>query len=118
MNKIKNKKKTRVNILTISLVVILIVILIIVRNSPSPDTTKEIAECIGKNAILYTQLGCHACETQEKMFGEDYQHLNVVDCFYEREKCSEIEYTPTWIINNEKIIGVQSIEKLQESTGC
>jgi hypothetical protein len=41
--------------------------------------------------------------THEKAFGENYQNLNVVDCFYEREKCSEIEYTPTWIINNEKI---------------
>jgi hypothetical protein len=117
----KNKtKRIVINLLTVIFVLILVGVLLAVRKSPHPDTTEEIAKCIGKNAILYTQLGCHACETQEQMFGENYQHLNVVDCFYDRETCTEkqIEYTPTWIINNEKIIGVQSIEKLQELTGC
>ena len=105
----------------ITLIIILVIILLsvlILSSKKHPETTKEIAECIGENAVLYTQLGCHACETQENIFGENYQYLNVVDCFYEREKCLEIQYTPTWIINNEEYIGAQSIEKLQELTGC
>lgn len=116
----KKRKRLFLNILTISLAALFILILILIRNSPHPDTTEEVAQCIGKRAVLYTQLGCHACETQEQMFGENYQYLNVVDCFYDRETCTEkqIEYTPTWIINNEKIIGVQSIEELQKLTGC
>ena len=44
--------------------------------------------------------------------------LNVIDCFYEQEKCTNIQYTPTWIINGQKYEGFQSIEKLKELTGC
>ena len=109
-----------INLATIIIIIALIGILLALRNSSNEDTTEEIAKCIGENAKLYTQLGCHACEAQEKMFGENYQHLTIIDCWDDREKCAEkeIEYTPTWIINGEKIIGVQEIEKLQELTGC
>ena len=119
MNKKRKTKKLVINLITIAIIAILIIVLIQIRDSPS-NTTEEITKCIGENAKLYTQLGCHACEAQEKMFGENYQHLTIIDCWDDREKCAEkeIEYTPTWIINGEKIIGVQEIEKLQELTGC
>ena len=76
--------------------------------------------CIGQNSELYIQLGCHACETQEELFGENYQYLNSIDCFFEREQCIDagITATPTWIIDGKKYIGVQNIEKLKELTGC
>ncbi len=120
--KMKNKtKKLVINLITVIIILGLIGVLLAVRNSPNNNnTTEEIAKCIGENAILYTQLGCHACEAQEEMFGEYYKYLTIIDCWDERETCTEkqIEYTPTWIINNEKVIGVQEIEKLQELTGC
>lgn len=113
-------KRWVINIAIILIVLALIGILLAIKNSPNQNTTKEIAQCIGQKSTLYTQLGCHACGIQENMFGENYQYLNVVDCWHNHEKCVEkvIEYTPTWIINEEKVIGVQSIEKLQELTGC
>ena len=89
-----------------------------IMNKPSPETSKEITECIGKNSKIYVQLGCHACESQEELFGDNYQYLNIIDCFYEREKCEGIESTPTWIIKGEKHTGVQPISTLQELTGC
>jgi hypothetical protein len=84
------------------------------------ETPEATAKCIGENSVLYTQLGCHACEIQEDLFGESYEQLNKIDCFYEMEKCSTkgITATPTWIIKGEKYVGVQSIEKLKELTGC
>ena len=82
------------------------------------ETPDEIAKCIGKNSILYIQLGCSACKTQENLFGESYQYLTKVDCWFERDKCTEIQKTPTWIIKGEKYEGVQSIEKLKELTNC
>ncbi len=104
----------------ITLIIILGIVLLsfAVLNKSHPDIEKEIVQCIGENSILYIQLGCHACETQEKMFGNNYQYLNVIDCFFEREKCQEIAATPTWIINNEKYVGVQEIDKLKELTNC
>ncbi len=109
------KKKSWITLIVI-IVTILIAILILTRSHP--ETSSEIAKCIGRNSELYTQLGCSACQIQEQLFRDNYKYLNVIDCWYEREKCTEIEYTPTWIIKGEKYIGVLSIEELQELTDC
>lgn len=104
----------------VTLIIIFGIILLsfFVLNKSSPNVEKQTAECIGNNSVLYVQLGCHACETQEKMFGNNYQYINVVDCFFEQEKCMEITATPTWIIGGEKYRGIQSLDKLKELTGC
>lgn len=109
------KKKSLVTILMIIVVVILA---IIIMSRAHPETDAEVAKCIGKNSGLYVQLGCNACKTQEEMFGENAKYLNIIDCWFEREKCSGIEKIPTWVIKGEKYVGVQSIEKLKELTGC
>jgi hypothetical protein len=111
-------KRKVINTITFFVVVGVIILAVFLINKPGEETSDEIAKCIGKNSVLYIQLGCHACETQENLFGESYQYLNKIDCFYERDKCTNITATPTWLINKEKYIGVQSIEKLQELTGC
>ena len=109
-------KKKHVTILVILSVIIFSIIIIF--DEPNTETSEDIVKCIGQNSKLYVQLGCHACESQEEIFGENYKYLDVVDCFYERDKCSEIKYTPTWIIKGEEYVGVQSIEKLKELVGC
>ena len=107
--------------LTIAIIISVIIFSVIVINR-SNGTPDETAKCIGQNSELYIQLGCHACESQEKLFGESYQYLNTIDCFYEEErnKCitAEITATPTWIIDGKKYVGVQSIEELKKLTGC
>jgi len=108
-------KKRWITIIIILGVIILAFFLINKNKNETPD---EIAKCIGKNSLLYTQLGCHACKTQEDLFGESYQYLNKIDCWFERDKCEDITATPTWIIKGEKYIGVQTIEKLKELTNC
>ncbi len=101
-------------------IIIISIILIILSLKGNGHTSKALAECIGENSELYVQLGCGACEVQGEMFGENYQYLNTIDCAYERQKCldKEITGTPTWIINEEKYKGIQTIEKLKELTGC
>lgn len=108
-------KKSSVTILIILGVIIFATIILIKSNG---NIDEELAKCIGENSELYVQLGCNACGTQTDKFGENKKYLNVIDCWKEREKCSGIEYTPTWIIEGEKYIGVQSIDKLKELTGC
>ncbi len=109
------KKNSFITILIIIAVIVLSYFLI--RGSPQ-NTDAHTAKCIGENSVLYVQIGCHACENQEEMFGDSAQYLNIIDCFYEREKCGEIEATPTWLINGEYYKGVQTIDKLKELTGC
>jgi len=107
------------NLVTILVVLAVIVLAIIILSKPAPTgTSEEIAKCIGENSELYVQAGCSHCEDQKELFGENYQYLNIIDCFFEIERCEEITATPTWIIDGKKIAGFQSIEKLQELTGC
>jgi hypothetical protein len=116
----KSKKNLIINIMIILAVIIIAIILLII-NRPNPNkTSEEIAKCIGSKSVLYTQLGCHYCKNQEDMFGENYKYLNVIDCWYDNRACVEnnITGTPSWIIKGKKYSGVQTIEKLQELTGC
>lgn len=110
------KKKNTRNLIIIILTLLIVTILIFPKKIV--DTSKEIAECIGENSILYTQLGCTACKTQENLFGENYEYLEIIDCYYNPELCGEIKGTPTWIISNQEYLGVQTIDKLKELTGC
>lgn len=104
---------------TIAIIVGVIILSYFVLTKPPGElTSKEVAECIAENSVVYEQLGCHACETQQELFGENYQYLNTVDCFFEREKCSNVRATPTWVINGKAIEGVQQIDTLRELTGC
>ena len=86
-----------------------------VKDLPS----EEVARYIGEHSVLYVQTGCHACKVQEDLFGENYKYLNTINCFEDIQACVSlgIEATPTWIINGEKYVGVQSVEKLKELTG-
>lgn len=104
--------------ITGGVIVAVIIFAIVMKSFIGNGASKQTAECIGENSELYVQLGCHACESQEKLFGENYQYLNIIDCWFEQEKCGGITHTPTWIINGEKYRGVRSIKELKELTGC
>lgn len=111
------KKKS---LITLIVVLVVIVLAIVILTRSHPETSDDVAKCIGSKSTLYVQLGCHACDLQEEMFGESYEYISSVDCFFEREKCIEdnIQATPTWIINDEKVVGVKSVEELQNLIGC
>lgn len=114
----KNLKKKKIIYYSIILVAIGLAILLTILSKPQLAVDEKTARCIGENSIIYTQLGCHACEAQEDLFGENYKYLNVIDCFYELDKCMNITATPTWIIDENKYKGLRNIEELKELTGC
>lgn len=117
--KVKMKKKV-VSLGVIIIVVILFALFIILSKNHNVKVDVKVIKCIGSKSTLYVQKGCHYCERQEKMFGDQINSIDVVDCWYEREKCIEqgITATPTWIIYGNKYIGVHSIEELKNLTGC
>jgi hypothetical protein len=114
------KKKTKSIIIPIIIILVVAILLYFALNKNPVNTDSEIVKCIGSKSILYTQLGCSHCKTQKELFGDNYQYLKTIDCFYQREECiaNNITGTPTWIVKNEEYVGVQSIEKLKELTGC
>jgi hypothetical protein len=106
------------SIVTLAIVLAVIILAVILLTRSHPDVSEETAKCIGENSVLYSQLGCHACEYQEDLFGENYKYLNVIDCWIDQEKCLGIKGTPTWIINDQEYLGARTIEQLKELTGC
>lgn len=126
-------KKRTLNILLTALIIFLIIsVVAYIKLKPASDTDAETAKCIGEKATLYIQLGCSHCQDQEELFGNSFQHIKSVDCFFERDKCLNISYinsdtgtrqngivgTPTWIIDDTGYVGVQTIEQLKTLTGC
>lgn len=84
------------------------------------EYSQETIECIANNSILYVQLGCSHCETQEEIIGDHLDIFEIIDCFYNLKLCEEqgIAHTPTWIINDLHIKGVYDIYELKDMTGC
>jgi hypothetical protein len=112
------RKLSKNDLITFIIILAVIIIAIFTLRKDFPETDAGISKCIGENSILYSRLGCHFCEEQKKVFGDNYQYLTVVDCFFETDKCADITSTPTWIINGKSYIGVQKFDKLKELTGC
>ena len=113
----KSKKTTWV---TVGIIIGVIILAYFLINKPKTETPEAVAKCIGEKSTLYVRTGCSHCRTQENMFGDNLKYLNIIDCLYEKDKCIEKEITnvPAWIINGEKIEGVQPIDKLRKLTGC
>jgi protein-disulfide isomerase len=85
------------------------------------------AKCLAsKKATMYGSYLCPHCDDQKRMFGSSFQYVAYVECSVpgSREmsfdcKVELIRYTPTWILaNEERLVGVQSLETLSSKTGC
>ncbi len=112
-------KKRGQQYLTIGIIVLILVIALVIMFWPkSVDADVETAKCIGENSILYTQIGCHHCEDQEAMFGNNTEYLNIFLCNTDWSKCGHIQGTPAWEIEGTTYAGVMSIKELKELTGC
>lgn len=115
----KKKKKRMMLLNTFIILIILAISFFSITTSKNKGTTDEgLIKCIGEKSTLYVQLGCSHCRTQENLFGENLKYINLIDCFYENEKCGEVAGTPSWEINGEYYLGVKSIKKLKELTKC
>ncbi len=117
-HKISKSDSNKSSYITFGIIILVLLVALGIIFFPKQTSTTEVTKCIGQHSMLYVQYGCSHCKTQEDMFGDNLKYLNTVDCYYEQSKCASIEATPTWVINGKQIVGVQSIEKLKELTGC
>jgi len=117
------KKEKIISPLIIVSILLIVGIVIYFKNNPTNQTPEALARCIGEKSTLYTLSTCFHCKDQEAMFGENVEILNIIVCDKDetsRQSCidAEIQATPTWIINNQSYVGVQSIENLKKITNC
>ncbi len=112
-------KKDNLTIIILAVIVIAI-ILIINYSKENGNGDEAVIQCIAENSQLIVKEGCPACVSQEEIIEEYIDKFEVIDCSIEFQKCIGLGIThiPTWIINEEKYEGVQSIKKLRELTGC
>ena len=110
----------RGSLVTTIIILFVIALAIYALTRSNANTDEELAKCIGSKSALYIQTGCFACQKQEDLFGDTYKFLNTIDCLVQKQECldKEITATPTWIINSKKFVGIRTIEKLKELTGC
>ena len=108
------------NLVTIIIVLAIIVFSIWALTKDNANVDEELAKCIGQNSTLYVKTGCSACEAQKDLFGDSIKHLEIINCMTQARECANhgIISVPTWIINNNRHVNVQSIEKLKSLTGC
>jgi len=108
------------NLVTAIIVLVIIIFSIWAITKDKPDVDEELAKCIGQNSVLYVRTGCFACETQKDLFKENIKYLQIVDCMTQAQECVNkgISSVPTWIINGNRYVSVQSIDKLQGLTKC
>ncbi len=123
MSLVTMKKDLKIYLGLLGIVVLVVLGINFLKSSNGDEENlSELAKCIGEKATLYIQLGCSHCDAQEKLFGENYPYLKVIDCTVaeDRQKCidAEISGTPTWIVNGEKYPGFKTLEELKEITEC
>ena len=93
------------------------------------ESTKEaiaLAKHLKNNGVVkYSAYWCPNCRDQSELFGKEaYKELNVVECARDGKNSKtklcidkKIKGFPSWEINGEIIIGVQTLRELSELTG-
>jgi glutaredoxin len=118
------------NLLVTALIVIIVgtIVFFAIRASIAGYVVKgtpvsaEAAQYIGNHSIVYVQAGCSHCKDQEDLFGDNWKYINTLDCVASKANIqicinNNITRTPTWVINGNQYIGVQSIQTLENLTG-
>lgn len=82
-------------------------------NEQKINLSKNLAS---KNVILYYGNSCPHCHDQLEAFGQGKEFLKKIDCYLAKNSqvCTEknIEGVPSWIYNNEKKEGTQTLDDL------
>lgn len=106
------------------LVILLFVLkLMLIEESKEPPlkSRTNFAKCLNeRGVIMYGVDTCEYCETQRKMFGDDFGEIAYVNCDFNAEQCLSKGITayPIWQVGSKSLLGVQTFKKLAEATGC
>jgi hypothetical protein len=92
-----------------------------------PVVTLGFAECLtSKGATLYGAYWDSSTKKQKDYFGAEIAKISYVECgvqgdFRAQDKVCEdagILAYPTWVVNNQKHMGIQTLQQLAQLTGC
>ncbi len=98
-----------------------------VQEAAKPATNlNTFALCLAKKAVLYGSKADLETKKQLGLFGDAAQYVSYVECSYlgnpnvVKKECSQKGITkfPAWVSNGMKTQGTQTLEQLQDLTGC
>ena len=98
----------------------------LIVTSESSNESIEFAKYLSENGVVkYSAYWCPNCLNQAELFGKQaYKELNVVECARDGKNSQtqlcinkNIEGFPSWEINGQIIIGVQTLKELSKLTG-
>ena len=98
---------------------------LIITSESTKETINFAKYLKDKGVVKYSAYWCPNCLNQSELFGKQaYKELNVVECARDGKNSQtqlcidkKIKGFPSWEINGEIIIGVQTLEELSELTG-
>jgi len=116
----KQSNKTAVMIITVMIIIAIIILIYYVKNNNGNEITEEEIKCIASKSTLFVSKTCGVCAEQEKILEDYLEEFNIIECTSNIELCIEnkIVRVPTWRISGENYLGLKSIEKLKELSGC
>jgi hypothetical protein len=112
---------------TIALVVAAAVILALVyvysTAAPGAPAGKydDFAQCLTQKGItMYGTEWCSKCKEQKAFFGTSFDHVNYMNCDWNKEMCRAIGVSgyPTWVIDGKLYPGKVTLEELSSMSGC
>lgn len=85
-----------------------------------PGVLDDFAKCLSsKDVAVYGAIEwCEFTKVQAKMFGKSFKLLNYKNYAEFPQSFGAIKKTPTWIIDGKPYLGVQSIDRLSQLSGC
>lgn len=119
-----DKKRKKENIILVSVFLILVIGAGAVFYGSQPSSVIDndgLAKCLTEQGFrMFGSESCGACQSQKRMFGDSFRHIDYIDCGYREQECieNEIRAYPTWKLDDNKMVGVMSLEKLSQVSGC
>ena len=118
--KMKNSNKKAVMILVIIAIIAIVTFIYYLKNGNENGVTEKEIKCIASKSTLFVSKTCGVCAEQKRILEEYIDDFEIIECTSNIEICRENEITrvPTWRINGENHLGLKTIKKLKELTGC
>lgn len=123
--RIPNRLDALLKVFLVVVILLFVLKLMFIEESNEPPVSVQsrtnFAKCLNESGvIMYGVDTCEYCETQKKMFGDDFKEIAYVNCDFSTEQCLSKGITayPVWQIETKRLVGIQTFSLLAEVTGC
>lgn len=105
----------------IVLVIAAIILLVIFLWPQAAASPNNFGACLKERGVVFYGIDtCPNCKRQKDILGDQFQHVNYVNCHFHAQECADkgITFYPVWARDGEVLVGVQSLNQLSTFSGC